>query len=152
MARTGTLVSLFLVSVVLAGCVPDAGRSREDERGASGLSVRLPACDLDFCGEAVETVRAWPVDILQFGAWIHDPSALQLENGCFMVFSSGYRKDYTSAKMIEGLGINSWYRDGRFVFTFHYYDGGDHGKARLAARNFTWADDWPVVSQADFFK
>jgi arabinan endo-1,5-alpha-L-arabinosidase len=51
--------------------------------------------------------------ISEFGPWIHDPSALQFENGCFMVFSSGYRKDYNSGREIAGLGVNSWYRDGK---------------------------------------
>jgi len=47
----------------------------------------------------------------QFGPWIHDPSALQFDNGYYMVFSSGYRTDYTTRKITKELGINSWYRD-----------------------------------------
>ena len=53
-----------------------------------------------------------------------------------------------------GPGHASIYRhtDGRFVFTFHYYDGEDAGKARMAARILNWVDDWPVVTDTDFFE
>ena len=41
--------------------------------------------------------------------------------------------------------------DGRSAFSFHYYDGEDEGKARIAVRNLRWVDDWPVVEETDFF-
>jgi arabinan endo-1,5-alpha-L-arabinosidase len=52
-----------------------------------------------------------------------------------------------------GPGHAAIYRhtDGRFAFTFHYYDGRDQGKARLAVRNLTWVNHWPVVAHTDFF-
>ena len=42
--------------------------------------------------------------------------------------------------------------DGRSAFSFHYYDGEDEGKARIAVRNLRWVDDWPVVEETDFFE
>jgi len=50
-------------------------------------------------------------EVARFGPWIHDPSALQFEDGYFMTFSSGYRTDYSLGRIIQGLGINAWYRD-----------------------------------------
>ncbi|MCK4750242.1 MAG: arabinan endo-1,5-alpha-L-arabinosidase [Bacteroidales bacterium] len=51
-----------------------------------------------------------------------------------------------------GPGHASIYRhtDGRYAFSFHYYDGEDEGNARLAVRDLSWKDDWPVVSEQDF--
>lgn len=67
------------------------------------LSVTLVGC-LSSEGRIGEEVS-------RFGPWIHDPSSMQFDNGYYMVFSSGYRTDYSSKRMIKGLGINSWYRD-----------------------------------------
>ena len=53
-----------------------------------------------------------------------------------------------------GPGHAAIYRhtDGRFAFSFHYYDGDDQGKARLAVRDLTWIDGWPRVAETDFFE
>ena len=42
--------------------------------------------------------------------------------------------------------------DGRFAFSFHYYDGEDEGKARLAVREIHWNESWPVLSRTNYFK
>lgn len=51
-----------------------------------------------------------------------------------------------------GPGHAAIYRhmDGRFAFTFHFYDGDDKGQVRLAVRNLSWADDWPVAAETEF--
>jgi len=53
-----------------------------------------------------------------------------------------------------GPGHAGIYRhvDGRYAFTFHYYDKKDDGKAHLAVRNLSWVNDWPVVEDTDFLK
>jgi arabinan endo-1,5-alpha-L-arabinosidase len=53
-----------------------------------------------------------------------------------------------------GPGHAGIYRhtDGRFAFSFHYYDGADEGTARLAVRELSWVDGWPVVAETDFFE
>jgi arabinan endo-1,5-alpha-L-arabinosidase len=53
-----------------------------------------------------------------------------------------------------GPGHAGIYRhtDGRYAFSFHYYDGADEGKARLAVRELHWVDDWPVAGETDFFQ
>jgi len=53
-----------------------------------------------------------------------------------------------------GPGHASIYRhtDGRYAFSFHYYDGDSKGRARLAVRNLSWPEDWPAVSDTDFFE
>ncbi len=90
-------------------------------------SAALPGCvsethEADYpAGPAQTVVVAPPQEISRFGPWIHDPSALHFENGRFMVFSTGNRKDYRSGEYIEGLGINSWYRDGK-TGTWHLGD------------------------------
>jgi hypothetical protein len=40
--------------------------------------------------------------------------------------------------------------DGRYAFSFHYYDGQNEGKPRLAVRELNWIDNWPVVTKKDF--
>jgi len=53
-----------------------------------------------------------------------------------------------------GPGHAGIYRhtDGRYAFSFHYYDGENRGKAQLAVRELSWVDNWPVVSDIDFFQ
>ena len=52
-----------------------------------------------------------------------------------------------------GPGHAGIYRhsEGRFAFSFHYYDGEAEGKARLAVRELHWNESWPVVSKTDYF-
>lgn len=40
--------------------------------------------------------------------------------------------------------------DGRFAFSFYYFDGQVMGLPRLAVRNLIWEDDWPVVLKTNF--
>jgi len=40
--------------------------------------------------------------------------------------------------------------DGRFAFSFYYFDGQVMGLPRLAVRNLEWEDDWPVVLKTEF--
>ena len=53
-----------------------------------------------------------------------------------------------------GPGHAGIYRhiDGHFAFSFHYYDGEDEGKARLAVRELHWNDGWPVIGAINFFQ
>jgi arabinan endo-1,5-alpha-L-arabinosidase len=53
-----------------------------------------------------------------------------------------------------GPGHASIYRhtDGRYAFSYHYYDGENEGRAQLAVKNLSWPDDWPAVSDTDFFE
>jgi hypothetical protein len=37
------------------------------------------------------------------------------------------------------------------AFSFHYYDGEDEEIPRLEVRELLWIDDWPVVSDKNFF-
>jgi arabinan endo-1,5-alpha-L-arabinosidase len=90
------MVSL-LFSVALSGCLSET----LPEAAIGGPQPITPGTRK---GQLVENVS-------RFGPWIHDPSALQFENGYFVVFSTGNRKDYRSGEYIEGLGINCWYRD-----------------------------------------
>jgi len=41
--------------------------------------------------------------------------------------------------------------DGRNAISYHYYDGENDGEARIAVRNLEWKDDWPVISNGNFF-
>jgi arabinan endo-1,5-alpha-L-arabinosidase len=52
-----------------------------------------------------------------------------------------------------GPGHANIYRhsDGRYAFSFHYYDGENDGRARLAVRELKWIDDWPVITRKEFF-
>ena len=51
-----------------------------------------------------------------------------------------------------GPGHAGIYRhtDGRYAFSFHFYNGENGGKAGLAVRELTWIDDWPIVGKIDF--
>ena len=41
----------------------------------------------------------------------------------------------------------------RHVFTYHFYDGADDGKAKMHARELKWDDDkWPVLTDTVFEK
>jgi len=40
--------------------------------------------------------------------------------------------------------------DGRFCFSFHYYDKQAGGKARLGKRELIWEENWPVVTEKEF--
>jgi len=40
--------------------------------------------------------------------------------------------------------------DGRFAFSFYYFDGQVMGLPRLAVKNLIWVDDWPVVLKTDY--
>jgi len=75
------------------------------------------------------------------------------KDGKDMVDQAGTLLIQTEGKYI-GPGHASIYRhtDGRYAFSFHYYDGEAEGRARLAVRNLTWVDDWPQVSDTDFFE
>ena len=42
------------------------------------------------------------------------------------------------------------HHDGRFAFSFYYFDGQVMGLPRLAVRDLTWVNDWPVVLKTDF--
>lgn len=37
-------------------------------------------------------------------------------------------------------------QEGKFCFSFHYYDAEYKGKAKLATRELVWQDDWPIVT------
>ena len=90
---------LVVFSVILTGCSSQPEQKQPNPTAAP---------------TAAQPPEPEPVDAMpQLGPWIHDPSALHFENGHFIVFSSGYRKDYNSGKMVEGLGINSWHRDSK---------------------------------------
>jgi arabinan endo-1,5-alpha-L-arabinosidase len=88
-------------------------------------------------------------EVSRFGPWIHDPSALQFEDGYFMTFSSGYRTDYTSRKTIQGLGINSWYRDSEmdtWCLSDIFFTGSDKPKwwdELIPNQGGFWAPDIP---------
>lgn len=105
--NTNRLASSVVFLFVLSGCT--LSMAPESENG-----------DCRIENMAADKARLLE-DVSEFGPWIHDPSALQYENGCFMVFSSGCRKDYNSGKEIEGLGINSWYLD-RTTGSWHAAD------------------------------
>jgi arabinan endo-1,5-alpha-L-arabinosidase len=51
-----------------------------------------------------------------------------------------------------GPGHASIYRqpDGRYAFSFHYYDGENEGRARLAVRELNWIEGWPVLTAINF--
>jgi len=95
--RFARLVVLILFATILSGCLSSTRDKRQGEYTG-------PA---SFDPDTAELVRS----VSEFGPWIHDPSALQFENGCFMVFGTGCRKDYESGREIGGLGINAWCRD-----------------------------------------
>lgn len=41
----------------------------------------------------------------------------------------------------------------RYVFTYHFYDGQDDGRAKMQARELLWDDeDWPVLTDKVFYK
>jgi arabinan endo-1,5-alpha-L-arabinosidase len=75
------------------------------------------------------------------------------KSGKDMVDEGGSLVIETKGRYI-GPGHASIYRhtDGRFAFSFHYYDGENEGKARIAVRNLSWVDGWPVVGETDFFQ
>jgi arabinan endo-1,5-alpha-L-arabinosidase len=74
------------------------------------------------------------------------------KQGKDMVDQGGILIKKTEGRYI-GPGHASIYRhtDGRFAFSYHYYDGEDEGEAHLAVKDLSWVDDWPVVSRTDFF-
>ena len=75
------------------------------------------------------------------------------KNGKDMVDEAGSLLIETKGRYI-GPGHASIYHhtDGRFAFSFHYYDRENKGKAQIAVRNLSWTDDWPVISETDFFQ
>jgi arabinan endo-1,5-alpha-L-arabinosidase len=75
------------------------------------------------------------------------------KSGKDMVEEAGSLVIETKGRYI-GPGHAGIYRhiDGRYAFSFHYYDGADEGKARLAVRELHWVDDWPVAGETDFFQ
>jgi arabinan endo-1,5-alpha-L-arabinosidase len=74
------------------------------------------------------------------------------KNGNNMVDQGGTIILKTEGRYI-GPGHAGIYRhsEGRFAFSFHYYDGEAEGKARLAVRELHWNESWPVVSKTDYF-
>jgi arabinan endo-1,5-alpha-L-arabinosidase len=52
-----------------------------------------------------------------------------------------------------GPGHASIYRhiDGKYAFSFHFYDRDDNGNAMIEVRELLWESDWPVVSDKNFF-
>ncbi|MHC4757862.1 MAG: arabinan endo-1,5-alpha-L-arabinosidase [Planctomycetota bacterium] len=75
------------------------------------------------------------------------------KDGNDMVDQAGTILIETEGKYI-GPGHASIYRhtDGCYAFSFHYYDGEAKGRPRLEVRSLTWPDDWPDVSNTDFFE
>jgi arabinan endo-1,5-alpha-L-arabinosidase len=69
-----------------------------------------------------------------------------------MVEEGGNLLMYTKGRYI-GPGHASIYRhmDGRYAFSFHFYDRDDEGNAMIEVRNLSWKDGWPVVSDKNFF-
>lgn len=64
----------------------------------------------------------------------------------------------TEGRFIGPGHANIWmYPDSRgttrYIFTYHFYDGEDEGKAKMHARELGWDDDkWPVLTDTVFRK
>lgn len=77
----------------------------------------------------------------------HSPTGPFIDKtGRDMVDQGGTLMLQTHGRYI-GPGHASIYRhtNGRYAFSFHFYDGEDEGNARLAVRDLTWKDGWPVI-------
>lgn len=67
------------------------------------------------------------------------------KNGVSMLSASGTLVLQTQGRFI-GPGGQTPYRDGDTVrMVYHFYDGDDFGRAKLAVRTLGWASGWPVL-------
>lgn len=53
---------------------------------------------------------------------------------------------------IDKSVVEVFANDRQAVMRRIYSTRDDEGKARLAVRNLTWPDDWPVAAETDFFQ